>query len=81
MVRKASQYCKVLWTMQPVEYGWTRTFFETLPNKRLVKKNKSLRGGKQCKKRRPIANFVAADSSKPCNPVYGEANFNLAFGS
>ena len=44
-------------------------FFETLPNKGLVDKKKSPRGGKQSKKRMTIAAFVAGDGSKPFDPV------------
>ena len=46
-----------------------RLYFESLRNKGLVEKKKSSRGGKQSKKRVTIAVFVAADGSKPCNPV------------
>ena len=38
-------------------------FFETLPNKGLVEKEKSSRGGNQSKKRMTIPVFVAADDS------------------
>lgn len=38
-------------------------FFETLPNKGLVKKKKSSRGGKQVKKGITIVVFVAASGS------------------
>ena len=44
-------------------------FVATFLYKGLVEKNKSSRGGKQSKKRMTIAVFVAADSSKPCNPL------------
>ena len=39
------------------------------PNKELVKEKKSFRGGEQSKKRMAITVFVAADVSKPCDPV------------
>ena len=42
--------------------------FETLSIKGWVEKKKSSRGGKQSK-RMSRAVFVAADGSKPCNPV------------
>ena len=44
-------------------------FFKALPDKGLVKKKKSSKGGKKSKKRMNVAVFVAADGSKPCDPV------------
>ena len=44
-------------------------FFEALPDKRLVQKKKSAKGGKKSKKRMIVAVFVVADGSKPCDPV------------
>ena len=44
-------------------------FFEVLPDKGLVQKKKSSKGGKKSKKRMTVAVFVAADGSKPCDPV------------
>ena len=40
-----------------------------MSNKGRVQKNKSSRGGKQRKKRMTVVVFVAANGSKPCNPV------------
>ena len=42
-------------------------FFKTLPRKELVEKGK--KGGKQSKKRRTVALFVAANGSKVCGPI------------
>ena len=44
-------------------------FFRTLPQKGLVEKRKKGRGGKQSKKRRTVALFVAANGSKVCDPI------------
>ena len=64
MVREASRCHRGLPTVTPVEYWWTRPFFDTLPNKRLIKKKKSSRDGKQSKKRITIFALVTAASLK-----------------
>ena len=48
---------------------WMSQDYFLKPNKELVKEKKSFRGGEQSKKRMAITVFVAADVSKPCDPV------------